>query len=213
MIAPFESLMVALSCMVEPAARLAAGAEIVTVATGADVGGGTVTVTVDEPVLPAAEALMVAEPAVRAVTSPSGATLAIADALLDQVTFWPASRLPFVSLTDAESDTVVPGAMLALPGVTVTEPTCAAVGGVLLTVIETEPLFPPTVAAIMADPAAIPVTRPLEFTLAMFGAELDHVMVWPLMTSPLVSRTCAASWSLSSTIRTAEAGSTNTIAT
>ena len=90
--------------------------------------------------------------------------------------FWPARMLPFTSLTDAASETVAPGTMFALFGVTVTEPTCAGAVGVLFTVTATAPLLPPLVAVTIADPGEIPVTRPVAFTLTMSGAELDQVM-------------------------------------
>jgi hypothetical protein len=46
------------------------------------------------------------------------------------------------------------------------------------------PVFPELVAVIVADPAATPVTRPLEFTVAAAELFVVHVMVCPAITLP-----------------------------
>jgi len=54
-----------------------------------------------------------------------------------------------------------------------------------VTVIADVPLFPELVAVIVAEPAATPVTTPLEFTVATPVLLLDHVTVCPVITLPL----------------------------
>jgi hypothetical protein len=46
------------------------------------------------------------------------------------------------------------------------------------------PDFPELVAVIVADPAATPVTKPLEFTVAAAGLFVDQVTVCPVITLP-----------------------------
>ena len=46
-----------------------------------------------------------------------------------------------------------------------------------MTVIADVPDLPELVAVIVAEPAATPVTTPLEFTVAAAGALVVHVMV------------------------------------
>jgi hypothetical protein len=46
------------------------------------------------------------------------------------------------------------------------------------------PLLPALVAVIVADPAATPVTTPLEFTVAAAALLVDQAMVCPVMTFP-----------------------------
>jgi hypothetical protein len=46
------------------------------------------------------------------------------------------------------------------------------------------PVFPELVAVIVADPAATPVTTPLEFTVAAAALLVVHVTVCPVITLP-----------------------------
>ena len=57
-------------------------------------------------------------------------------------------------------------------------------GGGLVTVTADVPVFPDQVAVIVAEPAATPVTTPLELTMAIELLLLDHVTVCPVMTLP-----------------------------
>ena len=72
--------------------------------------------------------------------------------------------------------------------VTVTPPPVATV-----TVAEAVPVFPSLVAVIVAEPAATPVTTPLEDTVAMPVLELDHVTARPVSTLLFASRIVAVS--------------------
>jgi hypothetical protein len=47
------------------------------------------------------------------------------------------------------------------------------------------PVLPELVAVIVAEPAATPVTTPLEFTVAAAALLVDQVTVCPVMTLPL----------------------------
>jgi hypothetical protein len=66
-------------------------------------------------------------------------------------------------------------------------------GGELVTVMLDVPDTPPAVAVIVAVPAAVPFTRPLELTVATKPLLLVQVTVWPEMMLPLPSRAVAAS--------------------
>jgi hypothetical protein len=46
------------------------------------------------------------------------------------------------------------------------------------------PVFPELVAVIVAEPAATPVTTPLEFTVAAAELLVDQVTVCPVITLP-----------------------------
>ena len=87
-------------------------------------------------------------------------------------------------MTVADSDTVAATAIDAVAGATVTVVTTGGGGGVAVTVTLDVPDFPAVAAVIVAEPTATPVTRPLEFTVAVAGLLLDHVIVWPVMTCP-----------------------------
>ena len=70
--------------------------------------------------------MMVALPAVTAAPSPLPLTVATAMLLLDQVTAWPGSELPFPSVTVAVNWAVWPIVRLAELGFTATAATAAA---------------------------------------------------------------------------------------
>jgi hypothetical protein len=55
------------------------------------------------------------------------------------------------------------------------------------------PLFPSLVAVIVAEPAATPVTTPLDDTVAIPVLELDHVSARPVSTLLFASRAVAVS--------------------
>jgi hypothetical protein len=52
-------------------------------------------------------------------------------------------------------------------------------------------LFPSLVAVIVAEPAATPVTRPVDDTVATETPDVDHVMARPVSTLPFASRSVA----------------------
>ena len=76
--------------------------------------------------------------------------------------------------------TVEPATTEADEGVTVTVVTT---GGAAATVIADVPDFPELVAVIVAEPAEIPETTPLELTVAD-ALLLDHATVYPDITLP-----------------------------
>src|SRR5437764_656621 len=82
-----------------------------------------------------------------------------------------------------------------------------------VTVTVAEPLVPPLAAAIVADPAATPVTRPLELTVATELLLLDHVIARPVRMLPLPSLRIAVAWSVAPTATLVEARLTVTDAT
>jgi hypothetical protein len=51
-----------------------------------------------------------------------------------------------------------------------------------VTVIADVPDLPELVAVMVAEPAATPVTTPLELTVAAAGVLVVHVMFWPAIT-------------------------------
>jgi hypothetical protein len=52
-------------------------------------------------------------------------------------------------------------------------------------VIADVPDTPAAPAVIVADPAATPLTMPVELTVAAAALLVDHVTVWPLIVLPL----------------------------
>jgi hypothetical protein len=77
--------------------------------------------------------------------------------------------------------TVAPTAIDAVGGATVTVVTT---GGSAVTVMVAVPVFPDAVALMVAEPAATPLTVPLELTVATVALLVDQVTVWPVMTIP-----------------------------
>jgi hypothetical protein len=86
---------------------------------------------------------------------------------------------------------VAPTLTAAVVGETVTVVTTGGGGGVDVTVIVAVPLTPDEAAAIVAEPAAIPLTTPLELTVAAAALSVDHAIVCPVMTLPCWSFTAA----------------------
>ena len=162
---------VAESATVAPTFIVAVGGLTVTVVT---TGGGDATVMLELPDFPAHVAVIVAEPAATPVTMPVELTVAAAALLVDQVTVCPVITFPCASLTVAVRVAVAPTFIVAVGGVTVTVVTTGA-GDVTVTLAV--PVFPAHVAVIVAEPAAIPVTKPLELTVATFALLVVHVTV------------------------------------
>jgi len=69
-------------------------------------------------------------------------------------------------------------------GATVTVVTTGAGGGPAVTMIADVPNTPELVAVIVAEPAATPVTTPLEFTVVAAALFVDHVTVCPVIALP-----------------------------
>ena len=200
---PAESLGVAVSCTVFPVATLADAGLTTTEATGT-----IAAVIVDVPLLPPLAAVIVAEPALLAVTSPLPLTFAIVVSLLDHTMVWPVSGLPAESFGVAASCTVCPTNRLAAAGLTVTEAMVT-----FATAIADVPLFPPVAAVIVAEPAPFPVTSPLVLTVAIVVLSLDQVTTRPVSGLPAESLGVAVSCTVCPTYRLPDAGVTVTDAT
>ena len=128
--------------------------------------------------------------------------------LLDHVITRPVSVLPAESLVTTDSCWLAPTRTLAEAGLTATEAT-----GTFATVMVALPVFPSLIAVSVADPEALPVTRPLALTVATVALVLDHVTVRPLSVLPAESLVTAASWRVAPTKMLAAAGLTLTEAT
>src|SRR2546422_404295 len=153
-----------------------------------DATGTGFTVTAALPVFPSLVAVIVTAPAATPVTSPVEDTVATAGALDVQVTDRPESTLPAASFSVAVSCTVAPTSTTAVTGLITTDAT-----GTFATVTVAEPLFPSLVAVIVADPAATPVTRPPDDTVATAGLPLVHVTARPARMFPAASLSVAVS--------------------
>jgi|SRR5947209_5335271 len=140
------------------------------------------------PLFPSLVAVTVADPAATPVTSPLTLTLATAPLLVDHMMVRPVSGLPLASLGVAVSCTVPPTKMVGAAGATVTDAT-----GVVVMVTAAEPLLPSLVAVIVAEPAAFPVTSPLELTDATALLLEDQVTTRPVSGLPLASLGVAVS--------------------
>jgi hypothetical protein len=82
-----------------------------------------------------------------------------------------------------------------------------------VTVTTEVPLFPALVAVIVAEPAAMPETTPVELTAAKPVLLVDQDTLWPLITFPFPSFTVAARVVVVPTIREVVDGSMTTVAT
>jgi hypothetical protein len=80
---------------------------------------------------------------------------------------------------------VAPATIDADVGATVTVVTTGGGGGPAVTVIADVPDTPAVLAVIVAEPAATPLTIPVELTVAAAALLVDHVTVWPLIVLPL----------------------------
>src|SRR5207249_89044 len=169
---------------------------------------GGVTVMAAVPLCPSLVAVIVAEPATIPVTSPLELTVTTAVLLLDHVIVRPDSALPFASFGVAVSWSALPAGTFAELGLTVTDAT-----GTCTTVMADVPLCPSLVAVIVAEPATLPVTSPLELTVATDVLELAHVTTRPDNGLPLTSLGVAVSCAVLPSFTEADAGVTVTAAT
>src|SRR6478752_6614221 len=134
--------------------------------------GDTVIVLV--PLFVSLVAVIVAVPGATALTTPAAETVATAALFEPHVTRRSVTTLPAVSVTVAARVNVCVTSIAFVGGATVTLPT-----GILVTVMVDVPLLPSLVAVIVAVPAATPVTRPFEFTVATVGSLEPHVTTRP----------------------------------
>src|SRR5205807_1063801 len=200
---PLASRGVAVSCTACPTAALTVAGLIVTNATGT---GFTVTAAL--PVLPSLVAVIVTAPAAVPVTSPVEEMVAVAGALDAHVIVRPESTVPAASFGVAASWTLAPTSTSAVAGLITTEAT-----GMFPTVTAADAFFPSLVAVSVAVPAATPVARALDDTVATDGFELDHVIARPASTVPAASCAVAVSCTVSPTRMFAALGATTTEAT
>lgn len=147
-------------------------------------------------------------PGVAPVTSPLPFTVAVALSLDDQLVVRPVRTLPFASRSVTDNCTVPLVTTLAECGLTLTE----ATGGAE-TVIPTVPVLPSLVAAIVAEPTATAVTRPLLDTFATDVFDDDHAMVRPPNAVPSESRGVAVKVTVSPGTKDAVVGLIDTVAT
>ncbi len=176
------------------------------------VGAAAVTVIAAVPVCPSLVAVMVTgPPAVTPVTSPVDETVAMAALLVVHVTVRPVSTFPAASVVVAVNCTVAPTFTVAVPGLTDTDVTGAAVA---VTVIAAVPLCPSLVAVIVTGPPAVtPVTSPVDETVATAALLVVHVTVRPVSTFPAASCVVAVSCTVAPTATAAGVGVTVTDAT
>jgi len=170
-------------------------------------------VIVEVALFPSLVAVMVDEPAVTPVTTPTLAcplavTVATAALLVAHVTARPLKGLPLASRGVAVSCTAWPTAALTVAGLTLTDAT-----GTGFAVTAALPVEPSLVAVIVTAPAAIVVTSPVEETVAVAGALDAHVIVRPDSTAPAASFGLAMSWTLAPTRTRAVGGLITTEAT
>src|SRR5205809_2896432 len=160
------------------------------------------------PLWPSLVAVIVAEPATFAVTSPVPVTVATAVLLLAHATERPVRMAPLASRRVALSGTVWPTGTLAGAGLTVTDAT-----GTPLTVMLAVPLWPSLVAVMVTAPATTPVTSPLLFTVAIVLSLDDQLIARPAKGLPLASRGVAVSCTVRPIATVPELGVTVTAAT
>lgn len=165
------------------------------------------TVTVKDPDLPPADAVMIAVPAFSPLMSPDDETPATVGALLDHVTVV-LSFAPLGSRTVAVACSVCPTVTLALGAVTVT---LATVGAVTTSVALD--VMPSTVPEMDTVPAPTAVTAPRLDTVAIEVFELFHVTVRPVMMFPDASVAVAVACVVPPTRMLDEPSTTLTLAT
>ena len=110
---PFASWIVAVSCCVPPSTKVADWGFTVT-----DAAEESPIVRSAVPVTPPDVAIMVTVPGVTPVTRPAADTVATDGLELDQVTFWPVSKVPSGSLSVATNCCVAPNTKAADCGFT-----------------------------------------------------------------------------------------------
>ena len=118
-----------------------------------------------------------------------GETVANDGCVLAQLTTRSVTTVPFTSLTVAVSCAVTPPVVTESDaGATVTLPT-----GAMVETIVTEVVFPSLVALMFAEPAATPVTSPVELTVAAAVLSELHVTTRPVSGAPVESLVVALS--------------------
>lgn len=206
---PLASRVTALACVVAPATSEFAPSVTLTVATGA--GGGAVTVSATDPVLPSLVAMMFAVPTPTAVTAPLAVTVATFVLEVDQVTVRPFNTTPSASRVIAVACVVPPVCSDVAPSAAVTVATGA--GGGAFTVTDAVPLRPSLVAVIVAVPGDAPVTTPLADTVATDAFDDVNSTTRPVSVLPAASRTSATACVVAPTISVDAPSESDTLAT
>src|SRR5262249_19336045 len=147
-----------------------------------------------EPDFPSLVAVIDAVPAPTAVTNPLPFTVATAAFELAHVIPRPVNTVPLASFVVAVPCVVCPTVRLDAFNATVTVAT--GTGGGALTVTAAVPVFPSLIAVIVAEPGATAVTRPLELTVAIPAALVDHVTVRPVSGTLFASNVVAPNWNV-----------------
>src|SRR5579863_10550143 len=156
---------VAVNCFVAPEGML-----LFRGAMASETSVALVTVTDDVPDTAPAVAVTVLDPAATACPSPFASMVITLVTLEDHCTEVSTCVLPSSNTPVAVNACCVPGAMETVAGLTAMDSKCAAT-----TVIVEESVNVPTVAVIVAVPAATVVANPFPSTLAMVGSEVLHV--------------------------------------
>ena len=156
---------VAVNCLVAPAGIL-----LFSGAMASETSVALVTVTDDVPEIAPDVAVTVVGPAATASPSPLLSIVMALVALEDHCTDVSTCVLPSSNMPVAVNCCCVPGAMETVAGLTEIDSMCAAT-----TVTVEESVNVPTVAVIVAEPAATVVARPFPSTLAIVGSEVLHV--------------------------------------
>ncbi len=154
--------------------------------------------------LPPLAATMTVDPAARPVTSPVADTVATAVLLLDQDTLVPARAIPSESV--AVSCTEPPIGIAAVLGRMVSVGADAVAAAV--TVIAAVAVRPPACAVIVAAPAAMPVTSPVDDTATVLGLPLLQMTALTGSALPAASFAATESCSAVPTVSVAALGTT-----
>jgi hypothetical protein len=166
---------VAVNCLVAPMGMVELTGETATETTVA-----LVTVTPAVPLIPAELAVTVALPTATPVASPDASTLSKLCGDEDHVTEGSSWVLPSSKMPVALNWAVVPVAIVAVAGVTVTDSRCA-----FTTVKSEESVNPPAVAVIIVVPAPTVVANPVPAFIVPTPGD-DELQITPVCRSALV---------------------------
>src|SRR5450759_1986308 len=162
----FASRVTAESCTVPPTWTPAVAGDTVTDATGTGGGGGAaLTVSAAAPFCPSLEAMMYAEPALTAVTTPPVVTEATPAFELDHETVRPVRSFPLASRRLAVALAVCPTTTEG--ALSDTETVATGAGGGAITIKVLSPRTPSLVALITAVPGDAAEIMPESVTLAI----------------------------------------------
>jgi hypothetical protein len=159
------------------------------------------TVSVADPFTPPLLAVTTVEPGPTAVATPFASMLATKGCEVVHEIARPLSVWPLGSRTVAENLVVEPRFTVTDPGVTVTVPV-----GIVRTVTVANEVALPLCALMLAMPTDLPVTRPVESTVATAWFPLDHATLAPGIVVPDESRTTAMIFIADPSVTSSELG-------